>query len=140
MAVSPLRSRLAQSLDLAESAAGTYISDDQAVPVGFTSFTMQGAFVRGSGGTTCDVFFQTSLDNGATWIDFAQWAFATTTVTRIHSVRPYTALAANYTPTDGSLSDNTITDGLMGDRIRVKTVIVGTYAGTSTLNIRGVFN
>ena len=140
MSVSPLRSRRIQYLNLATSAAGTYVSDDMAVPPGFLSFTTQAAFVRGSGGTTCDVFVQTSLDNGSTWIDIIQYAFTTSSVTRVSGVRPNVALAANYTPTDAALSDNTIKDGLMGDRIRVKTVLAGTYAGTSTLTVRGVFN
>ena len=49
-------------------------------------------------------------------------------------------MAANVTPTDGALSDNTILDGLIGDRLRVKTVVVGTYSGTSTLAINVCIN
>jgi hypothetical protein len=86
------------------------------------------------------VFVQTSVDNGSTWIDIMQFAFATTTVTKISGVRPYIALAANVTPTDGALSDNTILDGVIGDRLRVKTVVVGTYSSTSTLDINVCIN
>lgn len=140
MSVSPLRSRRVQYLNLATSGAGTYLSDEMSVPPDFQSFTTQAVFVRGSGGTTCDVFVQTSLDHGSTWIDIIQYAFATTSVTRVSGVKNVTAIAANYTPTDAALSDNTIKDGLMGDRIRIKTVLVGTYAGTSHFTLRGVFN
>tara|TARA_R110000824_G_scaffold167181_1_gene343951 strand:- start:7692 stop:8114 length:423 start_codon:yes stop_codon:yes gene_type:complete len=140
MTVSPLRSRRLQNLNLTTSAAGTYVSDETSVPIGILNFTSQAVFVRGSGGTTCDVFIQTSLDQGSTWIDIIQFAFVTTTVTGISAVKPNIALAANYTPTDGALSDNSITDGLMGDRVRVKTVIAGTYSGTSTLDVRVIFN
>ena len=108
--------------------------------MGATVILAQGVFVRGAGGTTCDVFVQTSLDNGATWIDIMQWAFVTTTVTKISGVRPYIALAANVTPTDGALSDNTILDGVIGDRLRVKTVVAGTYTGTSTLDVNICIN
>ena len=74
-------------------------------------------------------------------MDIAQWAFTTSSATKIQGVRAYVALAANYTPTDGALSDNTIKDGLMGDRLRVKTVIAGTaYTGASTLDVDYVVN
>ena len=140
MTVSTLRSRRLQNLNLTASAAGTYVSDETSVPIGILNFTAQAIFVRGGGGTTTDVFIQTSLDQGSTWIDIMQFAFATTTATGVSAVKPNIALAANYTPTDAALSDNTITDGLMGDRVRVKTVIVGTYSGTSTLDVRVVMN
>ena len=140
MSVSPLRSRRLQYLNLAESAAGTYTSDEAAVPVGWLNATAQTVCVRGGGGTTCDIFIQTSLDNGSTWVDIMQFAFTTSTATKVSGVKPNIALGAGYTPTDGSLSDDTVKDGLMGDRISVKTVIAGTYSGTSTLDVRVVFN
>ena len=140
MAVFPKRSVKLQSLPLTQAAAGTYISGETSIPMGVTNIICQSVFVRGSGGTTTDVFLQTSVDNGSTWIDIVQFAFATTTATRISGVRPSIALAANVTPTDGSLSDNTILDGLIGDRLRVKTVVAGTYLGESTLNVSVCIN
>ena len=135
MAVFPKRSTFLQSLSLTQTTAGTYPSADISIPMGASVILAQAVFARGAGGTTCDVFIQTSADNGATWIDIMQFAFATTTVTKISAVRPYIAAAANITPTDGSLSDNTILDGVIGDRLRVKTVVVGMYLGASTLDI-----
>ena len=140
MAVHPLRSTGLQSLNLTNTTAGTYTSDAISIPMGASVIMTQAAFVRGAGGTTCDVFIQTSVDNGSTWIDIMQFAFATTTVTKMSGVRPYIALAANVTPTDGSLSDNTILDGCIGDRLRVKTVVVGTYSSTSTLDVNICIN
>ena len=120
---------------------GTFVSDIVSIPRDLSTLTVQAKFVRAGGGGTCDVFFQTSLDAGQTWVDIAQWAFTTSSATRVHGVRAYIALAANYTPTDGSLSDNTIKDGLMGDRVRIKTVTAGTvYSGSSTLDIDYVIN
>jgi len=135
MAIHPLRSTGLQSLNLTNTTAGTYTSDAISIPMGASVIMTQAAFVRGGGGTTCDVFIQTSVDNGTSWIDVMQFAFATTTVTKISGVRPYIALAANVTPSDGGLSDNTILDGVIGDRLRVKTVVVGTYSSTSTLDV-----
>jgi hypothetical protein len=122
-------------------ATGTFVSDEISVARDLSTLAVQATFVRAAGGGTCDVFLQTSLDKGDTWVDIAQWAFTTSSATRIHAVRSSIALAANYTPTDGSLSDNTIKDGLMGDRLRVKTIIAGTsYTGSSTLNVDLVIN
>ena len=140
MAVFPKRSTFIQSLNLTKTTAGTYPSAEISIPMGASVILAQAVFVRGAGGTTTDVFVQTSLDNGGTWIDIMQWALSTTTVTKISGVRPYIATAANITPTDGSLSDNTILDGVIGDRLRVKTVVVGTYIGTSTLDVNICIN
>ena len=97
---------------------------------------MQANFDYGSGGTTVDVFVQTSIDGGTTWCDIAQWAFTTSDARRLHKVLAVSALAANTTPTDGTLADNTVLDGVIGDRIRGKMVVAGTYAASSlTLSI-----
>ena len=140
MAVYPKRSTFIQSLNLTNTTAGTYISSEVSIPLGASVILAQSVFVRGGGGTSCDVFVQTSVDNGSTWIDIMQFAFLTTTVTKISGVRPYIATAANITPSDGGLSDNTILDGLIGDRLRVKTVVVGTYSSTSTLDVNLCIN
>lgn len=134
------RSQKLLTLDLTACGDGTYTGEEVPVRPGVLSLIAQAAFVRGAGGTTCDVFLQTSFDNGSTWADIGQWAFLTTTVTKLHGVRPSVALAANVTPTDGSLTDNTILDGALGDRVRVKAVVVGTYTGTSTLDVHMVQN
>lgn len=140
MAVFPKRSTFLQSMNLSNTTAGTYPSAEISIPMGATVILAQAVFVRGGGGTTCDVFVQTSVDNGGSWIDVMQFAFATTTVTKISGVRPYIATAANITPSDGGLSDNTILDGVIGDRLRVKTVVVGTYSSTSTLDVNICIN
>lgn len=105
---------------------------------GATSLSVQAMLTYGSGGTSIDVYLQTSLDGGTTFFDIAEWSFTTASATRIHSVRAQTVVAANYTPTDGSLSANTIKDGLIGDQFRIKYVTVGTYAGGTTLLVTGV--
>ena len=138
--VLPKRSTKLQSIDLTAMGAGTFTSDEVSIPYGADLLACQAVFTRAGGGTTCDVFIQTSLDNGSTWIDLIQWAFLTTTATRISAVRSSIAMAANVTPTDGAMTDNTILDGLLGDRIRAKTVVVGTYSGASSLALNVIIN
>ena len=94
---------------------------------------VEAEFNYGSGGTTVDAYVQTSLDGGATWIDIMNFHFTTTSGNRVSAVVTSTALAANVTPTDGSLTASTILSGLLGDRIRVKYTTTGTYAGGTTL-------
>ena len=115
------------------TSAETYIGDVAVVPFGTRTLSAQMAFVRAAGGTTCDVFLQTSLDGGSTWIDIMQWAPTTTTLTRISVIKLDIAFTANYTPLDGSLGDNSIKDGLLGDIVRAKIITTGTYTGASSV-------
>jgi hypothetical protein len=41
-------------------------------------------------------------------------------------------------PGDGALADDTAIDGLIGDRVRLKVVSTGTYAGSTVLSGRMV--
>jgi hypothetical protein len=95
----------------------------------------QGILTYGSGGTTVKAWLQTSFDNGVTWVDIANMAFTTATLTKVGAVSTSIAAAAPATPTDGSLADNTINNGLIGDRLRIKYTTTGTYAGGTTLKI-----
>lgn len=91
----------------------------------------QGTFTYTSGGTTCKAFLQTSFDGGVTWCDIACMAFTTASLKKVGCISPVIAAAAPATPTDGTLADNTINNGLLGDRVRVKVISTGTYAGTT---------
>lgn len=88
-----------------------------------------------SGGTSVKVYVQTSLDGGNTWIDL--WCFTATTAskTRARSFKP--SQSGELTPTDGTLSDDTVASPcVLGDRLRAKVVVTGTYAGSAALSIR----
>jgi hypothetical protein len=87
-----------------------------------------------SGGTAVKAYVQTSLDNGTTWIDIACFAFATADATKMSKVLAVASLTAVTVPTDGTLADNTVLDGVIGDQLRVKYVVTGTYVST-TLSI-----
>lgn len=97
---------------------------------------VSGVFVYGSGGTTAKAWLQTSFDNGTTWVDVASLAFTTSTATKVSALSANIAPASQaFAPTDGSLTDNTVVNGAIGDRLRVKVITSGTYAGSTTLNV-----
>lgn len=98
---------------------------------------VEAKFVYGAGGTDCKVWVQTSLDGGITWIDIMCFAFLLATASKVSAVNTQIALAAGVTPTDGTLGDNTILNGLLGDRVRLKITTTGVYAGT-TLTVAAV--
>jgi len=114
--------------------AGTYTVAPVTGLAGMGYMVAQAKFVYGSGGTSCKAYVQTSLDSGVTWVDIASFAFLLATATKVSAVTMQVALGAAVTPTDGTLADNTIVNGLLGDRLRIKYVVTGTYAG-STLEV-----
>jgi hypothetical protein len=95
-----------------------------------------GLFTYGSGGTSAKAWLQTSFDNGATWVDVASLAFLTTTASKISVLSANVAPGSQaFAPTEGSLADNTVVNGAIGDRMRVKVITAGTYAGGTTLQV-----
>jgi len=117
--------------------AGTVIYPVTALQVlglaAMNSLSLQSAFTYGSGGTSVDVYLQTSLDKGITWFDIMNHHLLLATAFKLSSVNmfPSTPFTAGTTPGDGALAANTVLNGILGDRIRAKVVIVGTYAGTT---------
>lgn len=91
---------------------------------------LEANFVYGSGGTSAKAYVQTSID-GENWTDIASFAFTTASAKKTANLSSKTAVTTVYTPTDGTLTDNTVKDGVIGNRLRVKYVTVGTYASTS---------
>src|SRR5262245_27822426 len=107
------------------TAVTAIVGDTVQVPKGARNLTVRAQLVYGSGGTTAKAWVQTSLDGGTSWIDVMCFAFTTSSATKVSGVREDIALAAAYTPTDGSLADDTIKDGLLGDLVRVKWTTTG---------------
>ena len=100
-----------------------------------SSIAVQANFTYGSGGTTVDAYFQTSIDGGSTWIDIAQFHFTTASARFVYNLNSQTPVTTEYTPTDGTLGANTAKDGIVGPLYQVKTVTTGTYAGGTILQI-----
>ena len=90
-------------------------------------------FTYGSGGTSGTFWLQTSLDNGTTWIDIASLGVLLASKRRIQTVTLGTNTTP-YTPTDGALTDDTVTSNIIGSLVRVKYTTVGTYAGNTTFS------
>jgi hypothetical protein len=103
---------------------------------GMTYLTAIGKFVYGSGGTTAKFWIQTSLDGGVTWFDIINFAYTTASATKVSSCTAYIAPASQgFAPSDAALADNTIIQGTLGDRLRVKYTTTGTYGGSTTISI-----
>jgi len=100
--------------------------------------TMHAKFVYvADAATSCKAWIQTSLDDGATWIDVACFAFTTATANKVAQVGNFASTAV-IVPTDGTLADNTVVGGILGPRLRVKVVTVGTYGVGTSLQIIGL--
>jgi hypothetical protein len=137
MAAGDLTKTLFPAMTIAAAVTGR-VGEVHMLPHGVTSLSAQGTFLYGAGGTTCKAWLQTSLDGGATWIDIANFAYTTAAARTVHSVKTNTVVAANYVATDGTLADNTIKDGILGDRIRVKVTTTGTYSGASSVSVTAI--
>ena len=79
-----------------------------------------------SGGTTAKAYVQTSLDGGTTWHDIACFAFTTAGATKRGHISRQQVLAI-AAPTTGTLADDTLVQGYLGDRLRVAFTSTGTY-------------
>jgi hypothetical protein len=89
-----------------------------------------------SGGTTIDLYLQTSLDSGATWQDVANFHWTTANAVKNRSLSKLTVNATDKTPGSLALTVSTSVDGIFGDQFRWVSVSVGTYVGpvlTATL-------
>lgn len=101
------------------------------------SLTLQAVITVAGGGTTAKAWVQTSLDNGATWVDIANFAFTTSTAKRAYHLTA-AAVTSIATPTEGTLADNTAVNGLLGELYRVKLTTTGTYTGASSFVIHAI--
>jgi hypothetical protein len=114
--------------------AGTLVCDVVENLEGLTAVTLSLRFAYGSGGTTCKVYVQTRF--GAIWVDIACFAFATAAAHKIVNLSGLTPKTTGITPSDGALTDDTCVDGVLGDALRLKAVVAGTYAGSTLLDAR----
>lgn len=124
--------------DISITTAGTQTATAVEDLDGMLAAAIQVRLAYGSGGTSIKVYVQTSLDQGTTWVDIACVALTTASAVKIVNLSALTAKTTAATPTDGALSDDSAVDGILGDRLRVKVVSVGTYAGSTVLSVRAV--
>lgn len=101
---------------------------------GATALTLFARLAWGSGGTSIKADVETSLDDGATWLAFARFAFTTANASKVLAVSGLTQILAAYTPI--ALTDDTALGGILGDRVRATVTSLGTYAGSTLLDVR----
>ncbi|RWP31816.1 hypothetical protein [Mesorhizobium sp.] len=122
--------------DLAITAAGTQVGEWVTELDGMLAALAQLRLAYGSGGTTIRAYVQTSLDGGTTAVDIACALFGAASETAVLNFSALTPKLTQVTPTDGALADDTAVDGVLGDRLRLKVVSTGTYAGSTVLSTR----
>lgn len=109
----------------------------QIEPGDLRNLLLEAQFLYGSGGTSVDAWVQSSVDGGASWYDIANFHFTTAAAKKMANISMATPVTTFDTPGDGTLAANTVQDGTIGDKLRLKYTIVGTYAGASSLAIYG---
>ena len=116
--------------------ADTYTSDWSDNFTGCEHLSVQFRLEYGSGGSTCSVFLQSSIDDGETAYDIGSFQF-TTGATRLAVISNAIAQGSAFiTPGDAALTNNTFLHGLVGPRLRAKAVVTGTYAGSTVVSVR----
>jgi hypothetical protein len=132
---------LLTSTTITAAVSGIVAGTTTRVPLlqGANYLTVLSKFTYGSGGTTAKFWVQTSLDGGVTWFDIVNHAYTTATASKVSSVTSYIAPASQgFAPSDAALADNTIIQGVIGDRFRVKYTTTGTYGGGTTIAIYAI--
>lgn len=101
---------------------------------GMLAASLQANFTYGTGGTSLKVIWETSIDQGTTWVEVCRMAFATASEENIVNLSGLTPKTTVVTP--AVLSDDTCLDGIFGDRWRARILTVGTYTGNTALSLR----
>lgn len=122
------------SVTVAATYVGTWITNID----GLTAVTFQARLAYGSGGTSIKAYLQTSLDDETTAVDIACVVFGTASEVVLLNFSGLTPKTTQVNPSDGALADDTCIDGILGDRLRMKLVVTGTYAGQTVLSGRVV--
>lgn len=99
---------------------------------GMVAGTIYCNFGYGSGGTTCIVKVQTTLD-GTNWIDIARFDFAQASR---HAHCNLSGLTPATVATVAALSAEGRLDGILGSKMRTSVTSTGTYAGSTTVAVR----
>lgn len=105
---------------------------------GMRALDLLGSFSATTSGTSVDGYVQTTFDSGLNWVDIAQFNYSSLSSSGLKFFSlDDTAVTTIYTPTSGSLADDTVKNGVLGDELRVQYVTVGTYTG-GVLTIKAV--
>jgi hypothetical protein len=91
-------------------------------------------FDWGSGGTAGTAWLQTSPD-GTAWFDAVAFSFGTVDANRYAVLGQPSFGTSLITPTDATATGGAVSGIPFGDNARLRYSNVGTYAGTTTLNV-----
>jgi hypothetical protein len=100
---------------------------------GMKAATLQGNLTWGSGGTSIKAIWETTLDQGVTWIEVCRMAFGVASEENVVNLSGLTPVGV-YTPV--ALADDAVKDGIFGNRWRVRILTVGVYAGNTSISFR----
>jgi hypothetical protein len=116
------------------------VGEEFLIPENCYGLVLQNTFVRAAGGTTIDVWVQSSIDD-TNWVDMVCFKDTTASARKVASVSADNVMAglAPVVALDGILGDNLILDGWIGTKLRVKVTTTGTYSGASSLNVHCKF-
>jgi hypothetical protein len=95
---------------------------------GMSAVTLVAVLTYTSGGTTAAVKAQTTLDNGVTWLDIAEFNFTTSAATFYANISGVTNLANT---TYAALGTAGVNASLLGNQLRGILTTTGTYVGTN---------
>jgi hypothetical protein len=122
--------------DFTVTAAGTQVGEAVIDLDGMQAALLQLRLAYGSGGSAIRAYLQCSADQSTTWYDVACVLFGTASEVALLNLSALTPKTTQVTPTDGALADDTAVDGLLTDRMRLKVVSTGTYAGSTVISAR----
>lgn len=126
----PLTDEVITSLSDGQGNTREYFGDLE----GMLAATIDINFVAGSGGTNCAVVIETSINQGTTWIEVYRALFTTSNGNRVVNLSALTPVTSPYAP--AALSNDTVKDGILGDRLRSKVTSTGTYTGNASVSVR----
>lgn len=98
---------------------------------GAQALTLYAGFAYGSGGSTCAVIVETTL-NDVDWVQIARFDFTTASAARVANLSGFLSKAVTAVSALGSEGVN---DGVLGPKMRVRITSTGTYANT-TVSVR----
>lgn len=122
--------------DFSVGPAGTQTGDWVTGLDGMLAMLVQLRLAFGSGGASIRAYIQISSDQGTTACDMACVLFGTASEVAILNFSALTPKLTQIAPTDGALADDTAIDGLLTDRVRLKIVSTGVYAGSTVISAR----
>jgi hypothetical protein len=117
--------------DFNVTGANTYVGDWTTDLDGMASASVQCDFRAGASveGSEVRAYLQTSLDDGNTLVDIACMLF-TGSERRVVNIAADVTSQSAAVATDATLADDTVLGGVLGNRLRLKVISVGTWTNT----------